>query len=124
MEPWCCIFFLLSAASSIAVYWFLKRRFIRRNLLHQNQHPIVGQQGKWQLTIDATNLTLQTAAGQQQWPLAEVTYHEFERRPIALFLEDDLAFALPPLGDYVDDKYHSFVTAMKLRISTKQMQQS
>lgn len=109
--------FVLGACISVAVHVTLDWSIFWHNLRMLRRHPVLHAQGPWQVQIDEESISVATSLGQQTWPLAKVRRMELSQRPIVLWLEKDLAIALPKHGDYDEDDYASVRRTLRRRIT-------
>lgn len=108
--------FAIGAAVTIGLHIALDWLIFFHNLRQLRQHPILGFVGHWQVQIDERRLIVANVRGQQEWPLDAVRRMELNARPIVLWLEPDLAIALPKHGDYFEDDYATVRKTIRRRI--------
>jgi|GEM_PF-2724118 len=109
--------FLVGGLASIAIHSSLDWYFFRQNLRQLQAHPILGAIGPWQIYLDDQVFSIATSRGQQAWPLAQMRRMELNQRPIVLWLERDLAVALPKHGDYDEHDYAAVRRVLQKRIT-------
>lgn len=111
------VLFFIGAFVSIAIHVSLDWSIFWHNLRQLRSHPILGTTGPWRIQIDEAAVAIATARGQQTWPLAKARRMELNQRPIVIWLESDLAIALPKHGDYDDDDYAGVRRTLRRRIT-------
>ncbi|WP_425617865.1 hypothetical protein NA78x_001555 [Anatilimnocola sp. NA78] len=110
------VVFLIGALGTVGMHVSLDWSIFWHNLRQLRKHPVLGAQGPWQVTIDEQAIVIRTRKGEQQWPLKEVRRMELAQRPVVLWLEADLAIALPKHGDYGEDDYTAVCKTLRHRI--------
>ncbi|WP_254512090.1 hypothetical protein [Anatilimnocola floriformis] len=110
------VLFFIGAFASIAIHVSLDWSIFWHNLRQLRSHPILGTAGPWWIQIDEAAISIATARGQQSWPIETVRRMELNQRPIVIWLERDLAIALPKHGDYVEDDYAGVRRTLRQRI--------
>jgi len=108
--------FFIGAAVTIGLHIALDWLIFFHNLRQLRQHPVLGFVGRWQVQIDEQRLIVANVRGQQEWPLGDVRRMELSSRPIVLWLERDLAIALPKHGEYFEDDYATVRKTLRQRI--------
>lgn len=108
--------FIVGSCVSIAIHVTIDWSIFWHNLRQLRSHPILGVSGPWQVQIDEETISIATRRGQQSWPLHKTRRMELNRRPLVLWLERDLAIALPKHGDYVEDDYVAIRKTLRQRI--------
>ena len=108
--------FIGGAPVSIALHVVLDWSIFFHNLRQLRNHPVLGAVGTWRIQIDEERIIIATTRGQQEWLLDDVQRMELSQRPIVLWLERDLAIALPDDGDYFEDDYPAFRKTLRRRI--------
>jgi hypothetical protein len=109
--------FTIGSCATIGLHVALDWSIFWHNLRQLRRHPVLGAAGTWQFQIDEESISIATERGQQTWPLEEVRRIELTHRPIVLWLERDLAIALPRHGDYGEDDYASVRKSLRQRIT-------
>lgn len=109
--------FIVGACVSVAIHVTIDWSIFWHNLRQLQSHPVLGANGLWQVQIDEETVSIATQRGQQSWPLVKTRRMELNQRPIVLWLERDLAIALPKHGDYVEDDYSSIRKTLRQRIA-------
>lgn len=108
--------FIVGSCATIGLHIALDWSIFWHNLRQLQRHPIAGALGPWQVQIDEQQISIATQRGQQTWPLTKTRRMELNQRPIVLWLEPDLAIALPKHGDYVEDDYAAVRKTLRNRI--------
>ena len=108
--------FIIGAFVSVAIHISIDWSIFWHNLRQLRTHPILGTAGPWHIQIDEAAISIATARGQQSWPLEKARRMELSQRPIVIWLEKDLAIALPKHGDYDEDDYAGIRRTLRRRI--------
>ncbi len=108
--------FIVGSCATIGLHIALDWSIFWHNLRQLQRHPIAGAVGPWQVQINEQSISIATQRGQQTWPLAEARRMELNQRPIVIWLEPDLAIALPKHGDYLEDDYAAVRKTLRHRI--------
>lgn len=118
-QPWPVVIFcgfVVGAFAAVGLHMIIDWSIFFHNLFQLRRHPILGAKGLWRLRIDEHRITIATPRGQQEWPLSEVRRIEIGVRPVILWLEGDLAIALPKHGDYFEDDYGAVCRTLQRRV--------
>ena len=109
--------FITGSCIAVAIHVVIDWSIFWHNLRQLREHPILGATGPWLVLVDEATISITTGRGQQSWPLATARRMELNRRPIVLWLERDLAVALPLHGDYQEDDYAAVRGTLRQRIT-------
>lgn len=109
--------FIVGSVAAVGLHVAIDWSIFYHNQRQLRRHPILGAMGPWRLRIDEERIFIATSRGQQEWQLADVRRIDFGGRPIVLWLERDLAIALPKHGDYFEDDYAAVCKTLYRRIT-------
>lgn len=109
--------FIAGAPMSIVLHIALDWSIFFHNLRQLRNHPVLGGVGTWRIQIDEERIIVATSRGQQEWQLTGVRRIDFGGRPMVLWLERDLAIALPKHGDYFEDDYAAVCKTLYRRVT-------
>jgi hypothetical protein len=109
--------FIIGSCVSIAIHVSIDWSIFWHNLRQLRSHPILGSAGPWRIQIDEAAISIATTRGQQSWPIERARRIELNQRPIVIWLESDLAIALPKHGDYDEDDYAGVRRTLRRRIT-------
>jgi hypothetical protein len=109
--------FIVGSFATVGLHVALDWSIFFHNLRQLRRHAVLGAVGPWQVMIDEEKITIATSRGQQAWPLEHVRRMELNQRPIVLWLEPDVAVALPKYGDYGEDDYPAVRKTLRRRIT-------
>ncbi|QDU25793.1 hypothetical protein ETAA8_08640 [Anatilimnocola aggregata] len=108
--------FVVGSFVTIGIHVSLDWSIFWHNLRQLRKHRVVGALGPWQVTIDEQTIHIRTRQGTEEWPLKHVRRMELAKRPVVLWLEHDLAIAIPKHGDYGEDDYAAVCKTLRSRI--------
>lgn len=109
--------FLIGSFATVGLHVAIDWSIFWHNLRQLQRHPILGALGPWRIAVDERTIQVSTQRGPQSWPLADVRRMELANRPLVLWLEPDLAIALPRHGDYGEDDYATVRAALRKRVA-------
>lgn len=108
--------FIIGSFVTIGLHVSVDWSIFWHNLRQLRKHPVVGAQGPWNIRISEEFIIILTNQGAQFWPLQNVRRMELANRPVVLWLEADLAIAVPKHGDYGEDDYTAVCKTLRHRI--------
>ena len=110
------VIFVVGSCATVGLHVAIDWSIFWHNLRQLQQHPVLGALGPWRVTIDEEEIQVTTGRGAGRWPLNQVRRMELSSRPVVLWLERDLAIALPKHGDYGEDDYTAVKQVLRQRV--------